>query len=331
MEKIKQILQKYIAGNINQKEYAALKKYTAQLSDEELKNVLSDIWEEYNEDAVFDGFDELVQKLRLTPITLIPVKRRSEQWNTFLRMAAAWLIPIACASTVYLFYNNRQLQTFLNSPVTVNVKSGDKAEITLPDSSTIYLNAATELSYLSNFGKDKRAVSLNGEAYMKVKRDAAKPFCVDAGWVQIEVLGTEFNIAAYENNDEIKTTLVSGSVKLTTTGKHPQTVVLAVNDKAVYNKRHDVLTVEKTDPYYEMAWMSGELVFRSAKFLEIVRTLQQRYGVDIAIVGEKYSGDSFTGRFKEDNVYSVLKTLQLHYHFAYTMNTDNTIEIMFNN
>ncbi|GHT11099.1 iron dicitrate transporter FecR [Bacteroidia bacterium] len=329
MEKIKQILQKYIAGDINQKEYAALKKYTAQLSDEELKNVLSGIWEEYNEDAVFDGFDELVQKLRITPITLIPTQRRTQRWNTFLRMAASWAIPLALASTVYLYYNNRQLQTFLNKPITVNVKSGGKAEVTLPDSSTIYLNAATQLRYLSNFGKDKRAVSLNGEAYMKVKRDAEKPFCVDARWVQIEVLGTEFNIAAYENKDEIKTTLVSGSVKLTTLGKTPQTVVLEVNDKAVYNKQHDVLTIEKTDPHYEMAWMSGELVFRSAKFLEIIQTLQQRYGVDITIVGKKSSNDSFTGRFKEDNVYSVLKTLQLHYHFAYTMNTDNKIEILF--
>jgi ferric-dicitrate binding protein FerR (iron transport regulator) len=326
MESVVLLLKKYITNEINSKaEREVLKSRLAQLPDEALQQVLSKLWDEYTfEDKRYNNFDELISRLWDVP----------EKWGhyfmrTFTKVAAAVLIPLSVALSVYFYADNRRLNTFVERQLAVEVKSGEKAEVTLPDGSVVFLNAATSLHYTSDYGKEKRAVDISGEAYLKVVKNEAMPFYVHTDYVAVEVLGTEFNVASYSDLDVVETTLVSGSVALTTKGVHPQTVTLQSGEKAVYHKQYDRLTVDKVDLHYETAWLRGELVFRSAKFSDIMYKLQQRYGVTIEIAGEEYDDALFTGSFKEKYVYGILKKLQLHYNFTYTVDTGDTIKIRF--
>jgi ferric-dicitrate binding protein FerR (iron transport regulator) len=326
METIKQLLSKFIAGDLTKEERAMLRSALSQLSDETWKNVLSEAWEAYHADAQQLGdSDELLRKLQIRQ----PARRVVWSWKTLARVAAALFIPLLAGASVYLYRENDRLTSFMDKQVAVQVKSGDKAEVTLPDSSTVYLNAASLLTYPSDYGMDNRSVFLDGEAYLKVTKNAALPFLVNTDYMQIEVLGTEFNLSAHTDLETVETTLISGSIKLTTKGENPQTVILSPNEKAVYNKQHNRLTVTKTDPYFETAWLRGELLFRSARFSDIIYKLQQRYDVSITIAGNKFSRELFTGSFKEDNVYGVLRYLQVHYDFTYMATTDKKIEIRF--
>jgi ferric-dicitrate binding protein FerR (iron transport regulator) len=205
----------------------------------------------------------------------------------------------------------------MNNEQTVEVVSGEKADITLPDGTRLYLNSASSVTYPTHFGLKYRDIFLSGEAYMEVAKDATKPFRVHTARIDAEVLGTTFNISAYPDNDEIETTLLEGSLKLVPKDNTLPSILLKPNEKAIYSFRRHRLSTTLTTGRFETAWMRGELVFRSARFNEIIEKLSKRYGVSIHVVGNKYNDDLFTGSFKEDYIQGVLKLLQMHYHFTY--------------
>jgi ferric-dicitrate binding protein FerR (iron transport regulator) len=122
---------------------------------------------------------------------------------------------------------------------------------------------------------------------------------------------------------------LEGSVRLTTKGTKTRTVILSPHEKATYYKSRDILSVSQTNTHFETAWLRGELVFRSARFSEIIDKLEKRYGIDIEIHGKDYDKDLFTGNFKEDYVNNILKILQIHYNFTYT-ETNGKILVRFN-
>jgi ferric-dicitrate binding protein FerR (iron transport regulator) len=325
MENLKVLLKKYITNEINKAERDLLKSELAQVSDTVLQHALSEFWNEYTFDsAPYGDFAELVRWLQI-----VPEKRAHYFMRTVLKVAAVLIISLLVTLSVYFYLDNRQLTAFVERQLFVHVKSGEKAEITLPDGSMVFLNAATSLYYASDYGKEERAVEISGEAYLKVVRNEEMPFFLNTDCVRIEVLGTEFNVSSYSDLDVVEATLVSGSVALTTMGIQPQRVVLLSGEKAVYHKQSDRLTVATVDLHFETAWLRGELIFRSAKFSDIMYKLQQRYGVTIEIVGEKYDDALFTGSFKEEYIHGVLKNLQLHYDFTYTVDADDKIKIRF--
>jgi ferric-dicitrate binding protein FerR (iron transport regulator) len=318
-EQIKNLIRKHIDNSINKVERNELRKAVSTMTDDELGSVLSEIWIECNISTPRTDFEQLVESLGIQP--------EKKTRRLFLRIAAAIIAVLFAGSSVWYHHENDRLNQFLNKDITVTVKSGEKADMTLPDGSSISLNSATTMTYPSNFGYDERSVRVVGEAYLKVSKNKDVPFYVNTDYLQIEVLGTEFNIATYDNL--IETTLLEGSIKLTTKDAKRQTIILSPNEKAVYDKKTGQLDVEKTTTRFETAWTRGELVFRSTDFQHIMSKLMQRYGVEITIEG-KMDKDLFTGSFKENTVFDVLKKLQIHYKFKYQTMNDNKIMIMFN-
>jgi ferric-dicitrate binding protein FerR (iron transport regulator) len=245
------------------------------------------------------------------------------------KIAAAILIPLIIGLNIYYYTDNKKLADFVAGSTSVNIASGEKAQITLPDGTVIFLNAATSISYPSDFGLKGREIFLSGEAYLDVVKNEKIPFYVNTDLIRIKVLGTKFNVSAYDDSSIIEASLVEGSIELTTKGAKPQSVTLSPLEKVTYYKEHDILSIFKTSTHFETAWLRGELVFRSVKFSDIVSKLERRYGVNIEIIGTDYNKHLFTGSFKEDYIDSVLKILQLHYNFKYTK-TGDEISIRFN-
>ena len=315
------LLEKFVRNSITSQEGKELKNSVAKMSNEELARALSDVWENYDTlVTVPDDVGHFMKKLSPTPYS-----RRPRFLYTFLKIAAAIVIPILLGTQIYFYYSNEKLNSLLNSQLMVQVESGDKTELTLPDGTKVYLNATTSLSYPSDFGLKNRNIYLSGEAYLVVSKDVKKPFYVQTENVNIEVLGTTFNICAYPEQEHVGTMLIEGSVKLTTTGNRAHAVVMKPHEKVVYSKLNDSLYISPTSGEFETAWMRGELVFRSTCFSDIMKKLEKRYGMKIEILENKYNLDLFTGSFKEDNIYDVLKILQMHYDFTFKVKDDKIV------
>ncbi|WP_053326697.1 FecR family protein [Chryseobacterium gallinarum] len=151
-------------------------------------------------------------------------------------------------------------------------------KITLADGTRVWLNAESSLKYPAQFPQDKRLVELTGEGYFEVEHDKTRPFIVITGGQEVKVLGTRFNINAYNNEPYILTTLVEGSVQLSDVA-HKTTLLLKPSQQAIYTSgRFDVNTLD-TEPY--TAWTENEFSFRSASMGEVLRQLERWYDIEV--------------------------------------------------
>jgi transmembrane sensor len=192
---------------------------------------------------------------------------------------------------------------------TISTPSGGQYQVHLPDGTNVWLNAASSLKYPGSFATLKeRRVELTGEAYFEVAPNSALPFRVETPRQKIEVLGTSFNVSAYEDEPVAKTTLLNGSVKVSIPNTafsnqlKPGEEVSRINDRLV------VETVNTADA---IAWKNGLFIFNDEPLESIMRKVARWYDVEVVYVGvnrqEPYGG-SFS-RFA--NVSGVLKTLEL--------------------
>lgn len=310
------LLQKYTHSTINNDEYQLLKEMLKDASDKQIEDVLSVLWDTYENNAATPpgDFNDLADKLG--------IRNENRIRSIFIQIAKIAAIFILFLFAGYYLLKTSSQDIFLNSPVLVEVKSGEKAEIILPDGSKVFLNAASTLSYAPDFGHKTREVTIHGEAYLEVAKDEQKPFLVHTASIEIEVLGTKFNVNAYDDLNTIETTLLEGSVRLRTKGNEVLSTVMTPYHKVIYDKEKHKLSATQTNTEFETAWTRGELVLRSSKLHEVMNKLEKRYGVDIEIIGDSSHLGSFTGSFKEDNVYKILDILSLHYNFTIQQSQD---------
>ena len=200
--------------------------------------------------------------------------------------------------------------------------------ITLPDQTEIVLNRYSTLTYPERFRGKDRKVQLQGEAYFEVSKDAAHPFKVKAEAVIVQVLGTHFNIEAYPEDAQVKTTLLEGSVAVSLIGKEEERLVLSPNESAIYNKDKKSLTLHtEKDASEEIAWRNGTLLFKSIPLQEIVRQLSNAFHTDIRIEDADLQNYHMTATFSDgETLEEILSLLCRNQKFGYTK-TNDTITI----
>ena len=162
---------------------------------------------------------------------------------------------------------------------TLTTPRGGEYQLVLPDGSKVWLNASSSLKFPTRFDGSSRTVFLNGEAYFEVARNEKMPFHVKLNdGMDVEVLGTHFNIMGYDDESEIKTTLAEGRVKVS---KESVTVFLTPAKQAVLNKSEKSLVVNNADVSKELAWKNGMIEFNGEDLHYIMRQLSRWYDVDI--------------------------------------------------
>ena len=193
---------------------------------------------------------------------------------------------------------------------TMNIPRGKQYQLILPDGSHVWLNAASSIRYPAAFTGKERKVEITGEAYFEVAKSAARPFRVKIGEAEeVEVLGTHFNIMAYEEEATVKTTLLEGAVKVT---RAKASHLLRPGQEAQLNKNGDGITVIDDAPLSEaVAWKNGLFFFNRASLSTVMRQIARWYDVQIV-----YEGDipemEFGGKIsRKSNVSEVLKILEL--------------------
>ncbi len=165
---------------------------------------------------------------------------------------------------------------------TLSTPRGGQFQLTLPDGSKVWLNSASSIRYPTAFTGSERKVEMTGEGYFEVAPDAAKPFTVKAGRLDVHVLGTGFNIMAYADENAIRTTLVSGSVKVTA---GDATTVLTPGVQASLTPEGQTFKTFRPDLSEVLAWKNGQFRFNRTGIKNIMRQVARWYDVDIRYEG----------------------------------------------
>ncbi|MBC9909533.1 FecR domain-containing protein [Chitinophaga varians] len=179
---------------------------------------------------------------------------------------------------------------------TLTTPRGGQYRITLPDGTAVWLNAASSITYPTTFTEKVRAVIITGEAYFEVAAHARQPFRVDVdGKATVEVLGTQFNVNAYTDEKDIRTTLVNGSVRV----NHRQASVVLKPGQQAAIAGEGLQLVEHPDLEMAVAWKNGSFQFDHAHLKEVLRQMARWY--DVTVVYEPGSADIiFSGEIKRD-------------------------------
>ena len=213
---------------------------------------------------------------------------------------------------------------------TLKVPYGKRFDVVLSDGTHVFLNSGTSLRYPVQFLKGlDREVFLTGEAYFDVSKDKEHPFTVHADELEIEVLGTKFNVSHYPEDENINTVLVEGSVELYKKGKEEERAggtVLKSGFKAEWRKRGNIIAVEKIDTDIYTAWVQGKLVFRNTPFQQIRRALERRYNVTIKNKNRDLDEQMFDATFDIETIEEVLESFNKSYAIEYRI-VDNEVII----
>lgn len=275
------LLKRMLLGVASEKEKQ--KVFSSRESDSMLEQVWSHDTSEHSESIPFDKqklFQEISKKIDSN-------SSLTTRWHqkTAFRIAASFAAVIALSVSV--FFLIRQNGKFTDKEM-LSYSSGESIsnEIVLSDGSKILLNKRTTLRYPKIFNRKERRVELSGEAFFQVYHNPNQPFIVVANGVEVEVLGTEFNVMAYPADDMVTATLISGKVKvkyIDPNSKQEQSVVLAPSHSATFIPSQNRFEISKVDVEAVTSWERGELVFNDEPLESIVSKLTRWYDVEFIL------------------------------------------------
>lgn len=237
-------------------------------------------------------------------------KKKTMWWEWAQRAAAVLFIPLLVTLMVQHWGNDEQE---LAQMMEIKTNPGMTTSLTLPDGTLVFLNSESTLSYPSRFDGDTRNVNLQGEAYFEVAKNPEKKFIVSTPHrSQIEVLGTHFNVEAYEKENRVSATLVEGKIGfIYKCDNASKKVLMAPGQKLVYDSKDSKVQLYATSGESEIAWKEGKIIFRNTPLEEGLRMLEKRYNVEFIIKNNRLKGDSFTGAFTNQRLERILEYFQL--------------------
>jgi transmembrane sensor len=296
----------------NQRYFDSLRKVTTMVDDRfgtaEAKNLSIDVEHEWKK------FLPNVQHQTDDPI----VKMTESRWpGLWLKIAAGLLLLIVASLGInYLLSRNDMVQY---------QTAGETKTIHLPDGSTVVLNRYSKLSHHSDFSKENRNVVFSGEAFFDVKSNKNKPFIIKLKNARIEVVGTSFNVLAYDSIELAEVTVKTGVVKFSSASTAREIRIEAGN-KGTYREDRDELVARVNDDINFLSWNTREIVFSETDLQTVVATLNKVYNAHIVLAADASDTCVVTVKFENQSLESVLRVLESTLNLTYSIK-DNLIEI----
>ncbi|MGP1436529.1 MAG: FecR family protein [Phocaeicola sp.] len=243
-------------------------------------------------------------------------KRTKKASLLFMRYAlriAAVAVMLLCIAEVWRLSVHKAA---VPSMMSVYAPAGQRTEIVLPDSTRVWLNSGSKLTFANKFEGETRNVTLDGEGYFEVKKDISKPFIVETNKLNIRVLGTEFNVIAYGKENTWETSLIRGSIELFDHANQSMAAKVEPNSTAILINNKIIKKPIENKEYF--LWTKGLICFNNKTIKEILKKLSLYYDYNIIIRDSKYLDRQYTGKFwTHDGIEHVLKVLQLDSKFKF--------------
>jgi ferric-dicitrate binding protein FerR (iron transport regulator) len=200
---------------------------------------------------------------------------------------------------------------------TLSTPKGGEYQVVLPDGTKVWLDAASSISYPVAFAGNVRRVKLTGQAYFEVAKNKEKPFYVDVNEVQVRVLGTHFNISAYNDDNAMTTTLLEGAVQVT---NNNSLSLLKPGQQAVISNGSNNILVANANINDAMAWKNGYFTFNDDNITGIMRKVSRWYDVDVeyrtADTGQQFGGTFYRSKSISELLAHLEKIGKLHFKIS---------------
>jgi len=312
----KDLLRRYLAGECTREEQERVNAWYQSLGNEaDVTGILDVIQDEGVEDRLLSNI-----KARIAvgeserPVRSLPV-RRTTHW---VRYAAVILLLILAGAGTFYFSSSDE--NALNEQVFVENSDPTIRRIRLPDGSVIWLYPNSSIEYGEGFGNGDRNVLLKGEAFFVVARDENHPFSIKTSEVVTTVLGTSFNIKAYEHEPAIEIEVMSGKVRVGLSHNTGQEVLLTSNQKATYRKGEAKVEMNSESPETEnelAIWKPTNLFFENASVGTVLQALNERFKVRIHVSSGSILDCMIRADFNDQNLPDILELLSKSINATY--------------
>ncbi|MDR1201415.1 MAG: FecR family protein [Tannerellaceae bacterium] len=249
--------------------------------------------------------------------------KRTSLWRHMSKYAAVASIAIILTSAFFFFFNNNEF-----TPPSAEYITGDGIQsdmVILSDGTKVNIGPKTSFHFAPDYGKKDRIVYLEGEAYFDVAKHKDKPFIVKVNGQDIEALGTKFNVMAYASDSIYTTTLLEGSVSLSTNHITKKTV-LKPDQQFTYNKNNRSVTITEVEASLYTAWINGYYYFSDQNLKLILSKLSDIYGVTFEVLSETLINKKFTGTFyRGQSVKNIMEIINLSIPIKYNMKEQHII------
>lgn len=253
---------------------------------------------------------------------LVESRKRKVWLISFSRYVAIWGIAFVSAWMVASYYfsenevEQRELLAFQQELV---VPAGQRAELTLPDGTKVWLNAGSKLSYPSFFEKERK-VFLSGEGFFKVAKNEKVPFIVSTRTIDVKALGTQFNVFSYPTSDYTSVYLQEGKVKAYFPSSETEGVVLSPEQYLIQEGKQFKLSTMDPD---DLLWREGIYTFKRQKMGSIIKKLELYYDVTIIVKDKEILDYEYVGKFRQrDGVMEILRLIQRIHKFKINKDDD---------
>ncbi len=245
----------------------------------------------------------------------------------YLQMAAGYAAAVLVgAALVFVFTHTRTLpEQVQGGSFIVQTDNSDRSFTQLPDGSRIWLNKGTKIEYNQQFGIRNRNVLLNGEAYFEVAKNKKLAFVVKTKSIDVTALGTSFNVNAYDDGNEVTTTLYTGKVNVQSTLTGYKTI-LNPFEVAVFSKTKDKITTYVFTGPDKPVWMEPEFRFDMLPLIDISKQLERNYNVVFVYRNQKIKHLKFSGTFdRDEKLNEILRVIKINTNIDYVIKNDSII------
>jgi len=331
-------------------EFSMLENYMSnRKNDKEITRLMRTFWDEKMEESPEDQkanpalFERIKEAIQADKQKRSQRKLKIYTWG--FRAAAVLVIALITGS---IFYMQTKQNLLAQQWHTITTPFGAKTKITLPDSSTLWLNAGSSLKYSNEFGTKNREVHLSGEAFFDTFHNPSLLFSVRTSELTIKSYGTAFNVKSYPDEGTIETTLIEGSIGVTRSSinsKAKDEVLLEPNQRVVYYRKTKALETEQTasetvenslpstsepkeqkttyliskgiDTKEYTSWKDGTIFITSETLTDLAIKLERKYNVNIHFESEAIKNLKFTGSLENETVEQVIHAIGIAAHIDY--------------
>lgn len=275
-----------------------------------------------SEYKIENSYKKLQSKMKLNAA---PFRKKG---SLLLKYAAILILLSGIAPLLFYLKNQNKLPAEPELKYTsVVARYKETSQVILPDSSVVWLNSGTTLTYNNGYAVGNRDLSVCGEAFFDVRRNNKIPLTVTCDELKVKVLGTKFNISAYPGDHQIMVALEAGAVELLHTKNQSFSYQLSPGEIARYHIASKDMTVEKANVTDFTAWKDGLLVFKDTPMKEVIKRLERKFDVNMIVSNPLVFEPAFNATFKDENLDEVLDYIRFSCHIQYKILKDNTNKI----
>ncbi len=318
---INNLLKRFVDGLYTRKDADdLLKHFHAGKYNTEISEAMDNVWEEMKEDEVSSLQHQQYREEARLLLSRIRKPEKRFSFIPYLRYVAivAVILSIGWGGFRLIRSNQEKVLTYTE----VHVKNGEHKRIILPDGTSVTLNAGSYLRYPREFITDVRRIEMNGEAFFEVTRDEEKPFLIHTKDADVKVLGTSFNVKAFDMDEQLTVSVQTGKVQVDL----PEAMMrLLPDEQFVMDKTKGEFQKRNEDARLSTVWIKGGLYFNRTPIRTVVNELVRMYNRTIEFAPGAEYDDYIYGEHDNKSLEAVLKSIQYSTDIKYRIENDKIV------